>query len=244
MFKKFFSIKKILEIIFPNRCLTCQQMIGPDGLFCNDDWQKLQFITEPKCKICAHPFEFVIGSDKDLLCPLCLTNKPSFDCAVTIFRYNDQIKKIIADLKYYDTTYLSKKFAKMLMPKIAPHLTKYDLIVAVPLHKKRLRERKFNQASLLCLAILKEAKNLKFYHDILIRSKYSKAQAHLTKEDRKKNLTNAFEINEKYSVKEKNIILVDDVMTTGSTLEGCAKVLKKAGANKIMVVTIAKAILK
>ncbi len=239
-----FLIKKILELIFPNRCLTCQQMIGPDGLFCNDDWQKLQFITEPKCKICAYPFEFTVGTHQDLLCPQCLVKRPSFDSVVTLFRYNDQIKKIIADLKYYDATHLSKKFAKMLLAKIAPQLDKYDLIVAVPLHKKRLRERKFNQASLLCRAILKDAKNLKFHHDILLRTKYSKAQARLTKENRQKNLTNIFKMNEKYSVKGKNIILVDDVMTTGSTLEGCAKVLKKAGAGKIMVVTIAKTILR
>ena len=232
---------KILEIVFPNRCLACNKMIGAEGLFCNEDWQKLQFITEPK------------------LFSKCLTIKPSYDTSITIFRYNDLLKKIIGDMKYRDATQLSKKFGKMLWQKIAPEIHNYDLIIAVPLHKKRLRERKFNQSALLVKAILQNASDAqklknnlenadkkshlpKFYPDILLRTKYTAAQVKLNRKMREENLRGVFAINEKYrnTLIDTKILLIDDVMTTGATLENCALTLKGAGANKVTIATIAR----
>ncbi len=238
--------QKIFEIIFPNRCLTCRQMIGHGGIFCNEDWKKLQFITDPKCNICAHPFDFSYDISNELLCPKCLQNRPAFDSTAVIFCYNEQIKKIIFDLKYYDATHLSNKFSELILAKLKDELPSYDLIIAVPLHKNRLRQRKFNQSVLLARAILKHTKNLKFYPDILVRKKYTQAQAKLTQKERLQNLQNSFEINPKYknTLKDKNILLIDDVMTTGATAENCARVLKEYGCGKIKAVAIAKAVLK
>lgn len=238
--------QKIFEIIFPNRCLTCRQMIGHGGIFCNEDWKKLQFITDPQCNICAHPFDFSYDISDKLLCHKCLQNPPSFDSTAVIFRYNEQIKKIIFDLKYYDATHLSNKFSELILAKLKADIASYDLIIAVPLHKSRLRQRKFNQSILLTRSILKHAKNLKFYPDILVRKKYTQAQARLSQKDRLQNLQNSFEINPKYKnlLKGKNILLIDDVMTTGATAENCAQVLKKYGCGKIKAVAIAKAVLK
>lgn len=250
---------KILGIIFPNKCLACNQIIDCDSLFCNDDWQKLQFITEPKCKICSQPFisdfeaQFSLGASVEdgttqkpfLLCAKCLQNKPSYDSSITIFAYNDAIKKVIGDLKYRDGTNLSKKFGKMLWQKIAPQAQNYNLIIAVPLHKKRLRERKFNQSILLAKAILQNAKiyknSLKFYPDILLRTKYTKAQARLGQKMRQQNLHDAFLVNQKYldKIKGSSILLIDDVITTGTTAQSCATILKKAGAIRVTVATIA-----
>ena len=244
--------KKILGIIFPNKCLACNKIIDCEGLFCNDDWQKLQFITEPKCKICSQPFisEFEARTENhSLLCVKCLTTKPSYDSSITVFRYGDLLKKIVGDLKYRDCTNLSKKFGKILGQKIAPEIQNYNLIIAVPLHKQRLRERKFNQAILLAKAILQnlpDKKNgLKFYPDILLRTRYTTAQVKLDQKTRAKNLQGAFVINKKYFdiIKDSSILLIDDVITTGATLENCASILKKAGAKKITVVTIAHTIL-
>lgn len=253
--------KKVLEIVFPNHCLACNKMIGLEGLFCNDDWQKLRFITEPKCKICSQPFateiEVADENDNAPLCYKCLTTKPSYDSSITIFCYNDLLKKIIGDMKYRDATSLSKKFGKMLWQKIAPEIQNYNLIIAVPLHKRRLRERRFNQSALLVKAIIQNAKNNlkssdkrsrllpKFYPDILLRTKYTAAQVKLNRKMREKNLRGAFTINKKYHNKlnDTKILLIDDVMTTGATLENCALELKKAGANYITVVTVARTIL-
>ena len=254
--------RKFLEVIFPNRCLSCNQMIGADGLFCNDDWQKLQFITQPQCGICAYPFESEFSAAENLLCPKCLANRPSFDSTITIFCYNDQLKKIIGNLKYYDATNLSAKFGKLLWQKIAPIVQDYNLIMAVPLHKKRLRERKFNQAILLVKAILKEAcnkknggkifsrnkisnHNIQFYPDALLRNKYTKSQVKLSRKMREENLREAFLVNEKYcsQINGAAILLIDDVMTTGATLDNCAFALKRMGAKKVTAVTIARTIL-
>lgn len=133
----------------------------------------------------------------------------------------------------------------MLWQKIAPQAQYYDLIIAVPLHKKRLRERKFNQSILLTKAILQHAKiyknSLKFYPDILLRIKYTTAQASLGQKMRQQNLRGAFEVNQKYldKIKGSSILLVDDVITTGATAQSCATILKKAGAKKVTIATIA-----
>jgi ComF family protein len=114
--------------------------------------------------------------------------------------------------------------------------------VVVPLHKKRLLQRKFNQSALLAKNLQKLAPQLIFFSDFLIRTKHTKPQTTLKKKQRENNLKNAFALNEKYSnqVRGKNFLLIDDVTTTGATLENCAKVLKKHGAKKIVTLTIAK----
>ncbi|MBP7710641.1 MAG: ComF family protein [Rickettsiales bacterium] len=232
-------LKSFLKIIFPSHCLACEKIISADGLFCADCWPKLQFISEPKCAICAYPFEF---QGLSLLCAKCLTKKPSFDKSVAIFRYNHVIRKIISSLKYRDQTFVAKKFARLLFDKAKNEIAACDLIIPVPLHVKRLRKRKFNQAILLAKNLLKFAPKKTFYPDFLIRTKHTKPQVELKKKDRENNLKNVFEVNEKYreTVRGKKIILIDDVTTTGATLENCAKVLKKCGAKEVVVLVVAK----
>ena len=233
--------KKIIEIFFPNQCLLCSELIGQEGAFCRSCWSKLQFITEPKCNICSHPFEYLIA--ENLLCPKCLVQKPSYDKAIVVFRYNTVIKKVIADFKYRDTTYLSKKFAKILFDRYKNEIGACDFIVAVPLHKKRLRKRKFNQAVILGRDLAKLSEK-RFFYDLLLRIKNTTPQVELRKKQRQKNLKNAFRLNEKYSsnIIGKKILLIDDVTTTGTTLENCAEILKKFGAAKVVTLTIAKTI--
>lgn len=232
-------LKNFLKIIFPSHCLACEKIISADGLFCEHCWPKLQFISEPKCAICAYPFEF---QGLSLLCLKCLTKRPSFDKAVTIFRYNHVIRKIVSSLKYRDQTFLAKKFAPLLFDKAKNEIADCDLVVAVPLHVKRLRKRKFNQSILLAKNLLKFSPEKVFYSDFLVRTKNTTPQVELKKKERESNLKNAFEVNEKYRelVRGKKILLIDDVTTTGATLENCAKVLKKCGAKKVVVLTIAK----
>lgn len=178
------------------------------------------------------------------ICSKCLIKTPSYDRVITIFRYNHIIKKIIGDLKYRDQSFLAKKFAKILFDKAKNEIATCDLMVAVPLHIKRLRKRKFNQAVLLCKNLLKFFPDKKFYPDFLFRVKNTVSQVELRKKQREKNLKRAFLVNKKYRdlVKNKKILLVDDVMTTGATLENCAKELKRRGAKEVTVLTIAKTV--
>lgn len=235
-------VKKILEIIFPSHCLSCEEIVNKEALFCNVCWPKLQFISEPKCKICSYPFEF---QGFELICAKCLTKKPSYDKAISLFRYNDILKKIITSFKYHEQTLIAQKLSKLLISRAKDEIANTDIIIAVPLHVKRLRKRKFNQAILLARTLSKNHdldRNIKFFPDFLIRTKNTIPQAELHKTEREKNLNGAFAFNEKYQdlIKGKNILLVDDIITTGATLEGCAFILKKHGAKKVIAITIAK----
>jgi ComF family protein len=180
--------------------------------------------------------------DAGLICGRCIEKKPSFDKVITIFRYNHVLRKIISDLKYRDQTFLAKKLAGILFDKVKNEIDDKSLIVAVPLHQKRLRKRKFNQSILLGFALEKLIFGQKFYPDILQKITDTKPQAGLKRKERQENLKRAFLAKEKYFslIKNKKIFLIDDVMTTGTTLEKCAKELKKRGAREVIAVTIAK----
>lgn len=147
-------------------------------------------------------------------------------------------------MKYRDQTFLAKKFAKILFDKVKNEITDCDFIVAAPLHIKRLKKRKFNQAGLLAKEISKISKKLKFIPDFLIRVKNTRPQVELRKKQREKNLKRAFLVNKKYRelAKGKKFLLIDDVMTTGATLENSAKELKRRGAREVLVLTIAKTV--
>lgn len=235
--------KKIAEIIFPNHCLYCHKIISVEGLFCSCCWQKLQFITEPKCGICSNPFEF-LPPGRDLVCARCLEVPPPYDKAISVFRYDKIIGKIIGDFKYRDHTYLAKKLARILTKLATEEIADTDFIIAVPLHKKRLRHRKFNQSLMLCDALLQASDKTKLRHDFLLRIKNTPAQVGLKKRQREKNTAAAFALNPKYFaiVPGKKILLLDDIMTTGTTITSCAKVLKKAGAAKVTVLTLARTV--
>jgi ComF family protein len=234
--------KKFLQLIFPNHCFSCVTIISGDGLFCKNCWQKLQFISEPKCEICSYPFEVEIKTMKPI-CGSCLKKKPSFDKLITIFRYNQIIQKAVTDFKYRDQTFLAEKFAKLLSAKIKKELVEFDLLVAVPLHVNRLKQRKFNQVVLIGRILVNE-KN-KFFPDLLWRIVDKKPQIKLNKEERENSLKRAFLVNKSYRslVKNKTILLLDDVCTTGATLDNCAKELKRRGAKKVIALTIAKTVL-
>lgn len=234
-------LKKFIEIIFPNQCLSCKELIGQEGAFCIRCWNKLQFISDPKCKICSHPFAFKV--DDEMLCGKCLKDKPAYDKIISVFRYNDVIKRIIGDFKYRDATYLSKKTAKIIFDRYRKEIDKCDLITPVPLHKNRLRKRKFNQAVLLAKEISRLSGKELLYNGV-IRIKNTQPQVELKKRQREKNLKAAFAINNKFKdeIVEKRVFLIDDVMTTGATLENCSKVLKKSGAKMVVALVIAKTV--
>jgi len=233
------GIENLLSIFFPSHCLNCEKIISRDALFCEVCWHKLQFITEPKCQICSYPFEIEI-SFASPICSKCLAKKPSFDRTVTIFRFNEILSKAIGDLKYRDQTFLAQKLARILAPKIKSEIDNCDVLCVVPLHLKKLRRRKFNQAAL----IAKKISTKKFIPDLLWRLVDTVPQVMLKKKQRETNLKKVFLVNKKYRdfLRGKKVVLLDDVMTTGATLESCAKALKKCGAKEVVVVVIAKTI--
>jgi len=241
MLKKLFSkinfiAEAIIKLIFPDQCLTCNKIIS--GLFCNNCWQSLEFISSPHCIKCSHPFEF---GDCNTTCAKCLHQPYQFTKLITVFRYNKQIAKIIADFKYQDQLFLAKKLAILLKTKVSEQIQECDIVTAVPIHKKKLAKRKFNQSILLAKHMLTKEDRYKFVPDLLIRVHNDQSQTSLNRKQRQQK--KIFLVNKKDLVNGKNILLIDDVFTTGATLNSCSVALKKAGAKSIVVATIAKSVL-
>ncbi len=235
----------VFGIFLPNHCLSCESIINKNQDFCDDCSTELRPIKDPKCKICSYPFEIEIKGMQPL-CSKCLRKKPSYEKSIALFHFDHVIKKVIGDFKYRDQIFLAKKLAKIFLQKAEKEISDADLIIAVPLHLKKLRKRKFNQAVLIGKFLTKTTLGKKFYPDFLLKIKETKSQTELSQKAREKNLKRAFLVNKKYRelLRGKKILLIDDVTTTGATLENCAKELKRRGAKEVTVMTIAKTVLR
>ena len=236
---KFIFEAFILDLLYPRRCPSCKKIVGTDG-FCQNCWEKLLFIHKPFCVCCGKKLS---STGQNFLCPDCITKKNYFDQNISVFVYNHTIAKAIFEFKFKRKLFLSKNFAVLMNNKIKD-ITYYpiDYMVCVPMSKARLRKKGFNH-SLLLAKDLSKLSNIIFLKDVLIKMKDTKKQVGLNYDERKRNLKNSFILKEKYknTLKNKNILIVDDVFTTGSTINECAKVLKLYGkANKVISITIAK----
>ena len=190
-----------------------------------------------KCHICSIPFEFDMG-DK-AICEFCQQDKPKFNRTMAFCTYDGAVERLVVNLKFGDGLHLAKPMAKMMYIMGEDLVKKADIIAPVPLHFRRKLYRRYNQASLLGRNIAIEAD--KNYQPFLLkRTRHTKQQTRLPKHVRKINVAGAFVANKNINVHGKNILLVDDVMTTGATLSSCAKVLKEAGAKRVNCLVFAR----
>ena len=210
----------------------------------------MNFIEKPYCKRCGHPFnhEFLFINERSFLCETCYTVRPLYDEARSVIAYNDLAKKLILRFKYGDATYLAPVFASWLHHLAPDIFSQADCLVSVPLHWTRLLQRRYNQSALICLYLTKllHPYDIPYLPSLLKRKKRTQPQDRKTTKERHQNVKEAFEVPlycENY-LKEKTAILVDDVMTTGATLEECSKALRKAGCKKIFCLTIARTLKK
>lgn len=231
----------LIDIIFPPRCILCSELVARQGDLCTECWNNIDFITDPLCDCCGIPFEYKV--EGEVLCGECILNRPVYNKSRTVFDYNDNSRKLITRFKYADKIHACNSFAKWMQRAGSEIIKNSDLIVPVPLHRIRLFTRRYNQSALLAGALGKLC-GLPVYQRMLVRRKYTTPQAGLTRTQRIKNVRYAFAVNKKLShmLNGKNVILVDDVITTGATIDACAKTLLKGGAASVNVLTIAKTI--
>jgi ComF family protein len=237
-----------IDIIYPPRCPTCGKFLSDERpwagerahCFCQACYSDFHEIDSPLCPICSMPFFY--GLDEDHLCEECLRKRPFYDAALAPYLYEGTLMKAIHQFKYGTKAFLVDSLGPILFQFAQRHVkaSKDFLTIPVPLHPKRLRERGFNQSLLLARHV---ATGLDTELDFLSlrRVKYTLPQTGLGKEERRKNVRSAFRLVNTKSVKGKLILLVDDVITTGNTLNECARVLKRSGASKVLCLVLARA---
>ena len=232
----------LLDFFFPPRCSFCGEKgeaQNPAGV-CSTCISQLPEVTHPRCPRCGLGFASDFGSDH--LCSDCLTGNGHFAKARAFAHYEGILPGIISRFKYRGDSRLAKPLGDLLAGYEDPDFSFHDdlLVIPVPLHPRRLRQRGFNQSLLLARRISRRH-SLPLDFTALRRIRATAPQTELSAAERQKNIRGAFAVCQERAVAEKAILLIDDVFTTGSTVEECAKVLLKAGAKRVDVLTLARA---
>lgn len=238
--KELFS--SLIDIIYPPQCVICGTLQKNRKTFCETCLNDIKFINYSICPTCSEILE--TNFFDEVRCLKCQDN-PILSGIYSLALYEGSISKAIHLLKYQGKTVISEHLGSIIYNSPIDwsiFLEKEVLIIPVPLHIKRLRKRGFNQ-SLLIANVISRKIGLKVIPNILIRSKETKSQVELSKEERKENIKGAFSLKDKNLLKERNILLIDDVYTTGATILECATILKKEGnVKKVEALTVARAI--
>jgi ComF family protein len=237
-----YLFKPIKSLFFPHICLICEKSLLYEYNLCYECWKETKLITNFSCRLCAIPFySETIGRTPSLICEECQIKSFHYDIFKTVFAYKSSLKKLILDFKHQDDLYLIKPFSFWIYRACQNILDDVDLITGVPLHPKRLLKRRYNQSFVLAERLSQISKTpINLY--LLKRLSFEKSQKNLSAEERWHNVKNAFSFNKKMtsSIQGKNILLIDDVCTTGSTLNACSLILKLNGAKKVFAVTLAR----
>lgn len=207
----------LLDIIYPNVCGFCGK-ININSL-CDDCYLKISKILD---------YNIVEVKDKN------------FSKHIYLGKYDGEFRNNILAYKFSEKSYMYKTFAKLILKneKICRIIKSYDIIIPVPIHKERKKDRGYNQSELIAKEIAKNVKEIKYVNP-LIKIKNNERQSLLKKEERKQNVKNVYQIQNRQIIEGKRIVLFDDIYTTGSTVDECAKVLRQNGAKDIIAFTLA-----
>lgn len=203
----------------------------------------MDFLAPPFCQCCGLPFAFETEGE-DLQCAACLDHPPPWRQARSVLRYDEASKGLVLALKHADRTDLAPALARWMARAGEDLLKQCDLIAPVPLHWMRLFTRRFNQSALLAHALGGIARK-PVQADLMARTRRTQSQGHLRKLDRQGNVSGAFAVRPRHNtrIQGKTVLLVDDVMTSGATAGECSRVLLKAGAAHVDVLSVARAVL-
>lgn len=224
----------IASIFYPKSCVGCRK---PGSYICPDCFAKISFLEYQYCAVCQK------GTINGLTHPRCLTPY-SIDGIIASISYKGIVKKLLYQFKYRPYLYdLKSPLGRLMYEGLIQNETfmnfarKKDVFITpIPLHARREKKRGYNQSKLLAQELSKRT-GILHIDEILSRKIYTKPQFQLTKEERKNNLKNAFKVNK--DVKGKNILLVDDITTSGATMRECGKILKRSGAKKVLGIALA-----
>ena len=239
----------LIDALYPRRCRSCGQPTNYDnvaevggrstGFFCAECASDVSPIKSPFCTVCGMPFPD--GSGPGHPCSDCLSHRSYYHSARSAAVYKGTLKDAVHLYKYRGIQAMHQFLGPLVADAAREFFSDADVAAAVPLHRRRLAKRGFNQ-SLFLAKYAAEALSIRLSVDGLVRVRYTRPQVDLDPAEREENVKGAFAVERPEEFKEKRVLLLDDVYTTGATVRECAKVLQKAGAEKVYVLTVARAV--
>ena len=228
--------KRVLELVYPPQCISCEAATSDAFGLCPTCWGGLPLISKPYCQRLGTPFAVDYGAD--MLSPAAIADPPRFDKARAVALHDGAARDLVSRFKYGERLDMARLMARMMVQAGGDVLNGADLIVPVPMHRLRLWRRRYNQAAILANEVGRLAAIPVNLH-ALERIKRTPPQVGLKRNERRTNLAGAFRMAKEatLTLQGRHVVVIDDVRTTGSTLNACAHILRKAGASRIDVLT-------
>lgn len=238
-------MRALLDFLLPPRCRLCEARTAGEPIpwVCQRCWLAIDYITAPTCYQCGQPFaappEGIASSIHR--CGACLLHPPPYERARAVGLYCGVLRGAIHAMKYQRIYGLVEPLAALLYAQFAFHWGTQapDALVPIPLHRHRLREREFDQAYALAACLSRDT-GIPLWPDILVRHRSTASQVGLNAEQRRRNVRGAFTLRDAQSCQEKTLLLIDDVYTTGATVQECARLFRRAGAARVEVYALAR----
>jgi ComF family protein len=236
--------RRLLHAILPVQCASCNMALSGDPVpfFCRACWGSIQLLSGPFCPCCGRPFASAcaLQYSPDHVCGACRSHHPAFTRAWSLYPYASPLREAVHLFKYNKKVSLANALGA-LMDRGLIESVHVDVIIPVPLSLARLRTREYNQ-SLLLADRVSQARNIPLSYDNLVRIRETAPQTELSRAVRLKNLRRAFAVRRPQDMTGKRVLVIDDVFTTGTTVNECAKALRKAGASEVYVCTLARTV--
>jgi ComF family protein len=235
----------LFAALFPSDCRLCgAPLVNISRLpVCLECISAMQPIPVGTCEICGEGMATLARPDETQTCEACRETRPQFERACAYGSYDDELRDLIHLLKYEQVTPAANLLGEILVAAIAKlEISRPVLVIPVPLHSSKRRQRRFNQAEIIARAALKQMAmpGTELATNLLVRQRATVSQIGLTRPQRAENIRGAFRVQHPEKIAGRSILLVDDVLTTGTTASECARVLRKAGAEKVWVATVAR----
>jgi ComF family protein len=239
--------RRLVDVILPRHCYSCGQSIAHDapGTFCHACWNLIRLIEPPYCPCCGRPFRSPVALtySPEHRCGACRNRPPPFDHARALGRYEGPLRQAIHLLKYRGKLQLKGPLLQLALDHFGEHFpdTAFDAIIPVPLHRKRLMQREFNQAAVFARGLARHL-DVPVLERRLVRVRWTRPQVELSGDERRRNVKDAFTVTDATSIAGQSVLLIDDVFTTGATLGEAARTLKAAGATQVDVFALARVV--